>query len=138
MVSPAWLSRFISCHSSPQFLCLATRPFFSSSNKSDSGLPQSAHFLVPSSKRQICLPSPHSSSPDSASFRCCCCLVSHVQLFVTAKAVARQAPLSMGFHRREYWSRLPFPSPGDLPDPGIEPAAPAWQEDSLPLSHQGS
>ena len=40
--------------------------------------------------------------------------------------VARQAPLSMGFLRQEYWSGLPFPSPGDLPDPGNEPTSPAW------------
>jgi len=39
----------------------------------------------------------------------------------TPGTVARQAPLSMGFFRQEYWSGLPFPSPGDLPDPGIEP-----------------
>ena len=52
--------------------------------------------------------------------------------------MAHQAPLSMGFPRQEYWSGLPFPSPGDLPDPGIKPASPAWQVDSLPLSHQGS
>ena len=43
-----------------------------------------------------------------------------------------QAPLSMGFSRQEYWSRLPFPSPGDLPDPGIEPRSPALLADSLP------
>ena len=49
-----------------------------------------------------------------------------------------QAPLSMGFPRQEYWSGLPFPSPGDLPDPGIEPAFPTSQVDSLPLSHLGS
>ena len=48
--------------------------------------------------------------------------------------VARQALLSMGFSRQEYWSGLPFPSPGDLPDPGIKPAL-DWQVDSLPLSH---
>ena len=41
--------------------------------------------------------------------------------FVTPRTVARQAPLSVGFSRQEYWSGLPFPSPGDLPDPGIEP-----------------
>ena len=46
--------------------------------------------------------------------------------------VARQAPLSMGFLRQEYWSGLPFPSPGDLPDPGIEPGSPELQADSLP------
>ena len=49
-----------------------------------------------------------------------------------------QAPLSTGFSRQEYWSELPFPSPGDLPDPGTESAPPAWQVDSLPLSHLGS
>ena len=45
--------------------------------------------------------------------------------------VAHQAPLSMGFSRQEYWSRLPFPSPGDLPDPGIKPRSPTLQTDSL-------
>ena len=49
-----------------------------------------------------------------------------------------QAPMSMGFPRQEYWSGLPFPPLGDLPDPGIEPASPALQVDSLLLSHQGS
>ena len=44
----------------------------------------------------------------------------------------------MGFPRQEYWSGLPFLSPGDRPNPGIEPASPAWQVDSLPLSHLGS
>ena len=48
-----------------------------------------------------------------------------VQLFVTPWTVALQAPLPMGFSRQEYWSGLPFPSPGDLPDPGIEPVSPA-------------
>ena len=56
---------------------------------------------------------------------------SHVQLFVTPWSVARQAPLSMGFSRQEYWSGLPFPTPGDLHDPGIEPVSPALQADSL-------
>ena len=46
---------------------------------------------------------------------------SRVHLFVTLGTVALQAPLSMGFSRQEYWSGLPCPSPGDLPDPGIEP-----------------
>ena len=48
------------------------------------------------------------------------CMLSCVPLFVTPWTVARQAPVSMGFSRREYWCGLPFPSPGDLPDPGIE------------------
>ena len=43
----------------------------------------------------------------------------------------RQAPLSMGFYRKEYWTGLPFPSPGDLPDPGVKPRSPALQVDSL-------
>ena len=49
-----------------------------------------------------------------------------------------QAPLSMGFPRKEYWSGWPFPSPGDLPNPGIKPTSPALQADSLPLSHLGT
>ena len=48
----------------------------------------------------------------------------HVQLFATLWTVARQAPLSMGLSRQEYWSGLPRPPPGDLPSPGIEPASP--------------
>ena len=57
----------------------------------------------------------------------------HVQLFATPWTVARQAPLSMGFSRQEYWSGLPFPSPGvGIPDPGIEPTSPALQVNSLP------
>ena len=50
----------------------------------------------------------------------------------------RQAPLSMGFSQQAYRSGLPFPSPGDLPNPGIEPASPMLQVDSLLLSHRGS
>ena len=51
-------------------------------------------------------------------------LLSHARLFVISWTVARQAPLSVGFSRQKYWSGLPCPSPGDLPDPGIEPASP--------------
>ena len=50
--------------------------------------------------------------------------LSHVQLFVTPRTVSCQVPLSMGFSRQEYWSGLPFPPPGDLPQPGIEQASP--------------
>ena len=53
-------------------------------------------------------------------------------------AVARQVPLSMEFSRQGYWNGLPFPFPGDLPNPGIEPRSPILWADSLPLSHQGS
>ena len=64
--------------------------------------------------------------------------LSRVRLFSTAWTVAHQAPLSMGFYRDEYWSELPFPPPGDLLHQVIKPMSPAWQVDSLPLSHQGS
>ena len=60
-----------------------------------------------------------------------CLSLSHVWLFATPWTVAHQAPLSVGFPREEYWSKLPFPSAGDLPDPGIEPGSPALQADSL-------
>ena len=53
-------------------------------------------------------------------------MLSHVQLFATPWAVARQAPLLMEFPRQEYWSELPCPPPGDLPDPGIEPTSSAF------------
>ena len=56
---------------------------------------------------------------------CVCVSLSCVQLFATSYTVAHQAPLSMEFPRQEYWSGLPFPSPGDLPDPRIEPMSPA-------------
>ena len=60
------------------------------------------------------------------------CACSFVQLFVMALMVACQAPLSVGFFRQEYWSGLPLLSPGDLPNPGIEPGSPALQVDALP------
>jgi len=53
----------------------------------------------------------------------CVCVLSRVQLFATPQTVAHQAPLSMRFPRQEYWSVLPFPPPGDLPDPGVEPSS---------------
>ena len=59
-------------------------------------------------------------------------------LFATPQTVASQAPLSMGLPRQGYCSGLPFPSPGDLPDPGTESASLALHADSLALSHQGS
>ena len=66
-------------------------------------------------------------------------LVTQLRLtFCDLRTVAHQAPLSMGFSRQEYWSGQPFPSPGDLPDSGIEPESPAMQVDSLLLCHQGS
>ena len=56
---------------------------------------------------------------------------------VTPWAIARQAPLSMGFSRQEYWSVLPFSSPGHLPNPGVEPGSPTLQADSLPSELSG-
>ena len=53
------------------------------------------------------------------------CGLRHVRLFATLQTADHQAPLSMGFRRQEYWRGLPFPSPGDLSDPGIEPVSPA-------------
>ena len=66
-----------------------------------------------------------------------CVSLSHVQLLVTTWTVARQAPLSMEFSRQEYWSGLSFPSPGNLPNPGIQPRSPALQVDSLPSEPPG-
>ena len=67
-------------------------------------------------------------SAESSSLQCVWVLVAQS----TPGTAAHQAPLSMGFSRHEYWSGLPFPSPGDLPDPGIEPGSPALQADALP------
>ena len=58
-------------------------------------------------------------------------------LFVTPWTVAHQAPLSVEFSGQEYWNELPFPSPGDLPEPGIKPGSPALQTDSLPSEPPG-
>ena len=66
--------------------------------------------------------------------------LSHVQFFATPWTVAHQVPLSMGFSRHKYWSGLPFPSPGDLPDPGIEsacPSSPVLQADSFTIELPG-
>ena len=57
--------------------------------------------------------------------------LSRARLFATPWTVAHQARLSMGFSRQEYWSGLPFPSPGDLPNPVIKPRSPALQADTL-------
>ena len=81
----------------------------------------------------------HQHQPHS----CACVLgrFSRVQLFATQRTVARQAPLSMGFPGQEYWSGLPFPSPGDLPNPGVECTSLLgllhWQAGSFPLAPPG-
>ena len=64
-------------------------------------------------------------------------LLHRVLLFATPWTVAYQAPPSMVFSRQEYWSGLPFPSPGDLPNPGIEPGSPALRADALPSEPPG-
>ena len=56
----------------------------------------------------------------------CLCMLGHVQFFVTLWTVTCEASLSMGFSRKEYWSGLPFPPPGDLPNRGIEPVSSAF------------
>ena len=95
--------------------------------------------IVPKSSKQS--PRPHSwehhyknvpLNDGGGGFRFC------VQLFVTSWTVARHALLCMRFPRQEYWSGLPFPSPGDLPDPGVKPGAPTPQVASSLLSHQGN
>ena len=64
------------------------------------------------------------------SYPVCCnvCVLSHSQLFVAPGTISYQDPLPMEFSRQEYWSRVPFPSPGYLPDPGIKPSSPASHE----------
>ena len=64
-------------------------------------------------------------------------LLDHVRLFATPWAVAYQAPPSLGFYRQGYISGMPFPSPEDLPDPGIEPGSPTLQADALPSEPPG-
>ena len=64
-------------------------------------------------------------------------LLSHVRLFETPWTTAYQVPPSVGFSRQEYWSGLPFPSPGDLPNPGIEPRSPTLQAYVLPSEPPG-
>ena len=67
-----------------------------------------------------------------------CSVLSRVQLFVILGTVVCQAPLATGFSQQKYWSGLPCPPPGDLPDPRIEPpslASPTLPVDSLPLNH---
>ena len=64
-------------------------------------------------------------------------LLSRVRLFATPWPVTYQAPPFMGFSRQACWSGLPFPSPGDLPDPGIKPGSPALQADALPSEPPG-
>ena len=87
------------------------------------------------------------SNPESPALQADSLLLSHqkvkvkslsrVRLFLTPWTVAYQVPPSMGFSRQECWSGLPFPPPGDLPDPGIEPGSPALRADALPSEPPG-
>ena len=79
----------------------------------------------------LCLPCNSSSGFEKISQKVKVKSLSRVGLFAALWTVTYQAPLSMGFSRQEYWSGLPFPSPGDLPDPGIEPGSVALQADAL-------
>ena len=75
------------------------------------------------------LPPPHTSGNHWSVLCISACMLSHfthIHLLLTLWTVARQAPLSVEFPRQEYWSGVPFPPPGDLPDPGIEPTSPAF------------
>ena len=83
-----------------------------------------AFYLLPSSHT-------HTHTHTHAHTRVCVLTLSRVQLFATPWTVTHQALWSMGFSRQEYWSGLPFPSPGDLPNPGIKPGCPTLQADSL-------
>ena len=96
--------------------------------------PSSTQCKLPEGRTLSVLFNNVSQMPRAVPTICVCVCVkslSRVRLFATPWTVARQAPLSMGFSRQGYWSGLPFPSPGDLPNPGIEPGSPALQEDAL-------
>ena len=99
--------------------------------------PHTCPWLLPVSSPWLAVP--FYSVGSSSAYAVCTPSLNCVQLFVTLWSVAHQAPLSIGFFRQEYWSGLPFPPPGDLPDPGIKSesfVSPALQADSLP--HWGS
>ena len=101
--------------------------------------PKGFHFVLPKCLQRRCACLTQSTWQSRASkglrwlfslhqclwrWKCCAVLFSRVWIFVTPWTVARQAPLSMGFSRQEYWSGLPFPPPEDLPNPGIKPRSP--------------
>ena len=83
-------------------------------------------------------PSNHLPKPPLSVTIIFCMFECRVLLLSSPWPITHQAPLSMGFSRQEYWSGLPFPSPGDLPDPGIKPRSSALQADFYHLSHQRS
>ena len=88
--------------------------------------------VSPALTSRCCLPRRHLGIPTNVlKVKVKVKALSCVRFFVTLWTVAHQAPLSMEFSRQEYWSGLPFPSPGDLPDSGIEPRSPALQAEAL-------
>ena len=91
-----------------------------------------AHFSISCSHT----PSVVEATPEAFHLEMCCLIAKSCLTLLQPRGLL--GFLSMGFPRQEYWGGLPFPLPGDLPDPGIEPSSPAWQADSLPLSHLGS
>ena len=96
---------------------------------SDSRFPWSAEHFFPLEKDIL---SSWATTPSTGpGWKWKCYSLSRVWLFVTPWTVAHQAPVSMEFSRQEYWSGLPLPSPGDLPDTEIEPRSPTLQADSL-------
>ena len=115
------LSRFISCTFSIHFLqsmqnyCEKRGSYYSSSNFPMTYLPGYCDL-----KLNLIWLIPSFSTP------ACCCVLSRHWLCGTPWAVAHQAPLPMGFSRQESWSRLPWPAPGDLPDPGIKSCIGTW------------
>ena len=113
-------------------------------NPRDEGAWWAAVYGVAQSRTRLKRHSSSSSSRDimysivTVVNRCCCQWPSGFLLSATPWIVACQPPLSLEFSMQEYWIGLPCRPPGHLPHPGIEPASPAQQADSLPLSHQGS
>ena len=89
--------------------------------------------LDPTKKDTPCPKAKEKAQQDS----CSCLVTKPCPTLVTPWTVACQAPQSMGFSRQEYWNGLPFPSPGDLPNPGIKPRSPVLQADSLPTELWG-
>ena len=80
----------------------------------------------------------HASALLSHFFLLCVLMLSYVRLFAIPQTAAHRAPLSMELSRQEYWSGLPLPTPGDLPNPGAELTSPVLLADSLPLCHLGT
>ena len=129
-VSPVLCKFYKFCNQIP----LASKVKFSGSFQSLCQIPRLRNLLRVLEKHRSASVSAGSLGPDvhKALFEANHGAFVCVWLFTIPWTVAHQVPLSVEFSRQEYWSRLPFPSPGDLPDPGIKPRSPALQADSLP------